>query len=70
MRQCSGCEFYEESRGPLGEPVGQGLCFRFPPKPQAINPTTQISLFPIVQPMNWCGEFQERHRIITPNGGH
>lgn len=65
---CANCRFHEMEQM-QGQIMRQMVCHRFPPStgmvttPQGIQ---GITLFPVVQPSNWCYEWQERQPDERP----
>lgn len=63
--RCGGCLFFVRPDGEIGQP---GTCFRFPPRPFPVPGGMSVSgpqimnmsMRPIVQQTDWCGEWQEK----------
>ena len=65
---CANCRFHEMEQM-QGQIMRQMVCHRFPPTvsmvttPQGIQ---GITLFPVLQPTNWCYEWEERDVVSNP----
>ena len=62
---CGRCEFFRAEHA-LGD--GAGVCRRWPPTlvPRSNELASVISAFPSVEFDDWCGEYKDSSRRVTP----
>lgn len=63
---CSRCHYFQAVTPP-GHPQPQGSCNKLPPIPMVLKQPNGaegvITAWPTVLPHQWCGSFEESHRI-------
>ena len=62
MRKCENCGLFNPSEKLQ---KGNGECRRYPPIP-AISGERVVSMWPLVQQVDWCDEFKQAEKKVDP----